>query len=313
MATRKQKEELMQTLKFTPVKIRVLIQGYGGECYIGSVDRETYDFFKAKRIDVEQYVNDWDGELFSDVPDHHRFCSPGSPYDCDNLFHGSGATMDSGSYITVEDESGNTIWESDLDISNLEAHGVQVECYDDFDSADLPVGSVTFWGGQGEKGCFFDAELTLRAPFDPKLLKVTYGNGDDWYLSGTVEYAGEDLEGLDGYSTSGKWTEHKFHIVGDEEVYQGVEREEIDVLENEKTWAIEAIDTYEIKFTEDQKTPWYSNDVKPMHEGLYEVEFSEVKWPWPSTGMYDWSNDSWQVPEELEVKRWRGLNNPQGQ
>ena len=101
MATRKQKQELIDTLKFTPIKARILIQGYGGECYIGSVSREDYEFFKSKKIDVEQYVNDWDGELFRDVPDQHRFVEPGNAYDCDDLFHQSGATMDDSSRLTV--------------------------------------------------------------------------------------------------------------------------------------------------------------------------------------------------------------------
>jgi len=85
---------------------------------------------------------------------------------------------------------------------------------------------VIFWGGQGEKGCFFDAELVLTKPFDPKLLKLTYGNGDGWNLLTGIEYDGVELEGYNGYSTTGKWGENKFHIVGDEEVYQGQERDE---------------------------------------------------------------------------------------
>ncbi len=45
MATEQQKEELMQTLKFTPRNYRVEIWGYGGEIYWGTVDRKIYDLF----------------------------------------------------------------------------------------------------------------------------------------------------------------------------------------------------------------------------------------------------------------------------
>jgi hypothetical protein len=112
MATKKQKEELMQTLKFTPIRARILIQGYGGECYIGSVPREMYEFFKSKQIDIAQYASNWDDDMFSDVPEDMRPFSPGSPYDCDNLFHASGATMDDSSRLTViNDDTDEDIFE----------------------------------------------------------------------------------------------------------------------------------------------------------------------------------------------------------
>jgi len=321
MVTRKQKQELIDTLKFTPIKARVLIQGYGGESYIGSVDRQTYEFFKSKQIDVEQYVNDWD-DLFSDVPAEHRFVEPGSPYECDNLFHQSGATMDDGSYITIEDENGTTLFESNLNLTTLSNTGVTISCNDECDSDEMEEGTVIFWGGQGEKGCFFDGEITLRAPFDPTKLTVYYGNGDGWCLSGSVEYDGEEIEGYDGYSTTGKWAEHKFHIVGDEEVYQGVEREEgeesdddeeddwdpaaelekiqVPVLEGEEEWAQKAID-------DSIKTEWFDKAVKPYHKGEYEVMI-DAPWPMGGPGMAEWTGRTWkQSGKKVAIHQWRGL------
>ncbi len=327
MATRKQKEELMQTLKFTPIKARLLVQGYGGECYIGSVDREDYEFFKAKRIDLEQYLSDWDSEMFTDIPAERRFVEPGQAYECDNLFHASGASMDDGSWITVmNDETNEDIYTTNLDISHLEDQGIEVDCSEGFESDELDDGTVIFWGGQGEKGCFFDAELTLTRPFDPKLLKLTYGNGDGWRLLTGVEYDGVELEGYDGYSTTGKWGENKFHIVGDEEVYKGEERAEgeepdedpewdpateldkirVPVLEGEETWASEAIDA----FTEEQKTQWHDGAVKPAHKGEYEVVY-DAEWPNSGQGRAEWTGRGWkQDGKKLAIKQWRGLREP---
>ena len=304
MATEAEKEELLQTLKFPPVQARLLVQGYGGECYIGSVSRETYEFFKSRKIDLEQFVSDWDGEFFQDVPSEHKFVEPGNAYDCDNLFHASGATMDSGSYITVlNDETNEDIFETDLSNDSLDEHGIEVECGEDFESADLDTGSVIFWGGQGEKGCFFDAEFTLTRPFDPKLLKITYANGDDWYLVTGVEYDGVELEGYDGYSTTGKWAEHKFHIVGDEEVYQGEEREEgIEVLEGEETWSSAAIDS------EPPRSEWFDKTARPLRKGEYEVMKDAA---WPNSGMIraEWTGRSWKSLDgrKVEILSWRGL------
>jgi hypothetical protein len=314
MATKKQKEELMQTLKFTPIRARILIQGYGGECYIGSVPREMYEFFKSKQIDIAQYASNWDDDMFSDVPEDMRPFSPGSPYDCDNLFHASGATMDDSSRLTViNDDTDEDIFETSLEIGHLENQGIEVGCGEDFESADLEPGSVVFWGGQGEKGCFFDGEITLRAPFDPAKLRVTYGNGDDWYLSTGVEYDGEEIDGYNGYSTNGKWVEHKFWIVGDEEVYEGRERnedeeeEDVPVLDGEEMQAQEAIDNEPKTWEGIPLTPWWPDSQKPVREGEYEVILGT--WPFPLRA--HWDGVLWkQGDQPVIVNQWRGLSQP---
>ena len=58
MATKKQKEQLMATLKFTPRDYRIEITGYGGEIYFGQVDRKIYEFFKEHKIDIAEYIED---------------------------------------------------------------------------------------------------------------------------------------------------------------------------------------------------------------------------------------------------------------
>ena len=327
MATKQQKEELMQTLRFTPIRARLLIQGYGGECYIGSVSREDYEVFKARRVDLDQYVGDWDNEVFQDVPEKNRFVEPSQAYECDDLFHASGATMDVGSYITVtNDETNEDIFETSLDIAHLQEQGIGVDCSDGFDSDELDDGTVIFWGGQGEKGCFFDAELTLTQPFDPKLLKIYYSNGDGWNIATSVEYDGQDLEGQDGYSTTGKWAENKFHIVGDEEVYESKYRDEDDedwnpaeeldkiqvpVLEGEEIWAQEVIDSDTVD-TEPELwegiplSPWHPVSLKPEIKGEYEVFEQDSSWPFPMRA--EWTGRAWQEGgRKIKIRQWRGL------
>ena len=341
MATKSEKQELIDTLKFTPVTARILLQGYGGECYIGSVKREQYEFFKEKKIDLEQYAANWgDDGMFDDVPDAMRPFDPGSPYDCDDHFHGSGATMDSGSYITVQmDDTNENLFESNLDITNLEDQGITVERGEDFDSSDLEDGTVLFWGGQGEKGCFFDGTFTLRAPFDPQKLKIFYGNADDWWIAAGVEYDGEEIEGYDGYSTTGKWSEYKFHIIGGEPVYEGEKREETDddeddddwdriaedhldddgdvpVLEGEEMWAQEAIDSATIDAEAESwegipLSPWRESDVRPEHRGRYQIFAEDASWPFPMWA--EWTGKIWTDDgKKIRVKYWRGLAQPFG-
>lgn len=301
MASKKQKQELIQTLKFTPKTVTIQIQGYGGECYIGSVGRDTYEFFKAKKIDIEQYAMDWDGEMFDDVPKEHRFFTPGNPYDCDDLFHGSGATMDDASEIEVIDEDNNTIWASNLDPDNLRDRGVTVDLCDDFDSETLDDGSVIYWGGQGEKGCFFSGEITLRAPWDPAKLRISYGNGDGWLLSSGVEYDGDDVEGFDGYSTTGKWNEYKFHIVGDEEVYQGEERSEDDDEDEDDDGEQ---DDDQASTSVDQR-PYQDPAIHPGIKGEYDV-LIKAAWPLGGPDRAEWTGRSWKKDgKKVEVSGWR--------
>ena len=225
--TREEKQELMDILKFTPITVQVMIQGYGGESYAGTVDRKIYEYFKEHKIDLDEFANDWDDEHFKWVPDEMRPFSQGQQYECDNKWHASGAELDGLNTITVSGPDGD-IWEHNMDYSELEEAGVTVEEYGgcDLDDDDIPEGYVIYNGAQGEKGCFFDGELLLRAPFDPKKLKISYENCGGWYIVNYVEYDGEEIDGSGGYSTTGKWGENKWILPGDEEVYEPVSIED---------------------------------------------------------------------------------------
>jgi len=330
MATKKQKEELIATLKFTPCTYQIYIGGYGGEAYAGKVDRAVYDYFKQKRIDIEQYANDWD-DLFGDVPRELQPFSPGSPYDCDNLFHASGAELSNLNEIQVNDEHGNEHWTCAAGLNELEDAGVTVNEHGGCDFDDLPEDTVVHWGGQGEKGTFFDGEIELKAPFDPKKLTVNYENCDGWWIINYVEYDGVEIDGTGGYSTTGKWNENKWVLCNGEEVYQGEERSEDDDEEDDaedeahetgtddpvdfpesactsETWdPAEELD----KISEAMMTEWYPVDVKPVRKGTYECELLVATWPWPAVNRYEWTGRSWKDSEGNKVKgikQWRGLN-----
>ena len=225
MATNPEKEVLMQTLKFTPRTYRVEIWGRGGEIYWGTVDREVYELFKSKEIDIEQYASSWDDAMWTDIPEDKRPFNPGSPFECDYGCHCSGATFDESSNITVYDENNNEVWTCELTDAALTAQGVTADCIDERTFDEYSDGTVLFMGAQGEKGLFFGNEFELTAPFDPKKLRIYYEDCDGWLLSGGVCYDGVDIDGND-YDTTGKWGENKWIIIGDEEVYDGVERDE---------------------------------------------------------------------------------------
>jgi hypothetical protein len=320
MATKKEKEELIQTLKFTPRTYNIYIGGYGGEAYAGKVDRATYEYFKEKKIDIEQYANDWD-DLFGDVPRELQPFSPGSPYDCDNLFHASGAELSNLNEIQINDENGNEHWCCAAGLNELEDAGVTVDEHGGCDFDDLPEDTVVHWGGQGEKGTFFDGELELKAPFDPKKLRVCYENCDGWWIINYVEYDGEEIDGSGGYSTTGKWNENKWILCNGDEVYQGEERDE-DSEEDDDEDALEELKAeYEQLMAVEQEiiaampevpmTDWYPVDVKPVHKGQYDVDLGkEIAWPFSRIVRAEWTGRTWKDSEGKSIKgieSWRGL------
>jgi hypothetical protein len=275
--------------------------------------------------------------LFGDVPRELQPYSPGSPYDCDNLFHASGAELSNLNEIQVNDEHGNEHWCCAAGLNELEDAGVDVNEWGGCDFDDLPEDTVVHWGGQGEKGTFFDGEIGLTQPFDPKKLTVNYENCDGWWIINSVEYDGVEIDGSGGYSTTGKWNENKWVLCNGDEVYQGEERSEDDEDEDEEAWdpatdgvaALEdAVGELQAQFgnvddewdpaaeldkivEEHMVTEWYPVDTNPVRKGQYEVRTTKTPvWPFPATFKAEWTGRTWKDSEGKKVSDiidWRGL------
>jgi hypothetical protein len=314
-------EELIAVLKWTPQTYRIELGNYGGEVYCGRVDRKIYDYFKANNIDLDEYNGDWDNEL--DVPDDMQPFPPGSPYECDDLIHASGATMDDGNSVQVFDEKGNVVWECQLTRAELEAEGVEVEEDEEFYVDEIPDGGVAFWGAQGEKGLLFGGEIELKEPFDPKKLKLTYSDADGWHLCHGVVYNGDDVDNND-VSTTGKWGESKWLLGGDEEVYDP--EESYDVPESGPSpddW--ERSPKFKFKKHKPVHVGWYNaiwSNYGTTYGTLYwdGENFVEYNYGKPTivTGVdtwsgYNWDTSSWvnqpPAPPEAECKNCHWIGN----
>ena len=212
-----EQEELIQTLKFTPRTYRVMLSGYGGEIVLGSVPREQYEYFRDNEIDIEEYA--WDCDNEQEVPEEMQPFTPGEWHSCDDVAHESGCELSDYNYITVTDENGKEHWQCKLGYSELTDAGVEVDeteeslCSDRSDREN----TVGFIGQSVEKGCFFEGELNLTAPFDPAKLAINYSDIEGWSLITGVTYDGEDIEGYDGYDTRGKSSEFKFYDTGEDD------------------------------------------------------------------------------------------------
>jgi hypothetical protein len=310
MATKKQKQELIDTLKFTPRTYQIYIGGYGGEAYAGKIDRAIYEYFKEKKIDIEEYATDYD-DLFGDIPRELQPFSPGSPYDCDDLFHASGAELSNLNEIQVNDEQGNQHWCCAAGLNELEDAGVDVNEWGGCDFDDLPEDTIVHWGGQGEKGTFFDGEIELKQPFDPKKLTVNYENCDGWWIINNVEYDGVEIDGSGGYSTTGKWNENKWVLCNGDEVYESQRRDEIEDEDDEPESSCDSEINDVPEMPELPVTDWYPVNVKPVYKGEYDVDLGkDIAWPFARIVRAEWTGRTWKDSESNSIKgveSWRGL------
>ena len=212
-----QADKFVEALKFTPRTYRVMLSGYGGEIVLGSVAREQYEYFRDNEIDIEEYA--WDCDNEQEVPEEMQPFTPGEWHSCDDVAHESGCELSDYNYITVTDENGKDHWQCKLGYSELADAGVEVDeteeslCSDRSDREN----TVGFIGQSVEKGCFFEGELNLTAPFDPAKLAINYSDIEGWSIITGVTYDGEDIEGYDGYDTRGKSSEFKFYDTGEDE------------------------------------------------------------------------------------------------
>ena len=294
MATEQQHEELIKSLKFTPRDVRIQIWGYGGEIVMGRVSREAYKWWtnhaEPAGADLEDFVFNWSWEeeyQGNDVPAEARFITPGEWHECDTISHESGAEVSDLSGITViDDVTEEEIFSCRLSQEDLENNSIDITCALAEDPEDAGRGNACFIGQSVEKGVFFEGRVTLRQPFDPRLLKLTYNSIADWDLVSGVEYDGEDVDGNDGYDTRGKSMDCSLQYIGQDL--------NTDPYDEHTVWP------------DGWLSEWHDAATAPEHDGMYQVEIGEYAYRrvW-------WINEDWRddhgVPVE-NVSRWRGLD-----
>jgi hypothetical protein len=207
MATRKQKEKLIEVLKFVPGTYTIQCWGYGGEIVLGTVERTVYDHFVENEIDLEEYSTQWADED-CEVPDDCRPFNPGEWHSCDNICHENGAEMSDLCSISVSDDSDNEIWNHNLEPFMLEEAGVGVECAEEYYAINTP-NDIVFLGQSVEKGTFFKGMIELTTPFDPTKLTLLYNDVEGWPILYGISYNNEDVYN-EGDGTRGKSMEFKF-------------------------------------------------------------------------------------------------------
>jgi hypothetical protein len=321
MATKEEKQALIEILKFTPRTYKISMWGYGGEKVMGTVDREVYDYCLKNQVDLSEIAwSDEDtvqDEMGLDI-DMLPF-TPGSWYECDSMAHTNGVSRNAGT-LQIEDENGNVVYEKSLD--NIVGGGCDGEpdwsCNDEAWIGSKPAGTVVFIGTSNEKGTFFEGEIELKMPFDIEKLTLGYDEIDGEELVNSVEYDGEEIDNFGG-STDGKSSDFGMYVVKDSNSWETYSPEEKDWGHPEygtspSTW--EKSETF--KFNKQKPTiPGYYNCVWKHYgtttgsaywngEQFGEWEYGQFK---PITGEvvtwsgYNWDTSDWsnQPPEPVDV------------
>lgn len=285
MATKEEKQELMDILKFTPCTYTIQLWGYGGEYVMGTVDRKIYDYFKNRRLSVSDFAWDSDYADEHEIPEEMWPFPPGSWYECDDMGHVNGVDRNAGT-LQVCNEHGDTVYEISLEnIDGYSDGSPEIGGGDEvwIDSKD--PGTVVFVGVSNEKGTFFEGDIDLTQPFDSSKLCISYDEIDGNEIVSMITYDGDDIDN-NGGGTNGKSSDFGFYIAGSQKDGKFERYKDMDDI------------TYEL-------TDWFPTDINPVREGKYDATIStgheyQVMW----TGE-KWVND-WNQ-EAVEVKRWRGI------
>jgi hypothetical protein len=209
MATRKQKLELIETLKAKKRTYEIMLSGYGGEIVLGSITKDQYEFWKD-REDLDEHAYDWGDEL--KIPEEMRLVDNGNWYDLDDYAHECGCEFSSVNRITVYDkETAELVFECSLENGELEENGIDPdgfavdEIYLEYDTA----AEYAFIGQSIEKGVFATFEVEEFGKFDPRKLSFSYIDVEGWPIVNGVSYQSIILDDTGGYSTTGKSSEFK--------------------------------------------------------------------------------------------------------
>ncbi len=317
MATKEQKDKLVETLKFTPRTYKISLWGYGGEKVMGTVSREVWDYCLANQIDLQDIAWNSDAAENLNVDEEMLPFPPGSWYECDDMTHVSGVSRDAGT-LQIEDENGNTIFQESLD--DLDGCDGSPEwcCDDEIWVTMKPAGTVVFIGSSNEKGTFFEADLPLTAPFEIEKLELHYEEVDGEEIVNRVYYDGEEIDNWGG-STDGKSSDFNMCLVKEDNEWERYEPGEKDWGHPElgtspSEWEKSA--TFKFEKVKPTIAGWYNavwRSYGTTHGSLYwngtefgEWEYGQFK---PVAGVdtwsgYNWDTSSWvnQPPEPPTIK-----------
>lgn len=215
----KEKEQVVETLKFTPQKVQISVQGYGAEICCGSLTKEQHDFWAddENKDYLESHMFGYGDEPEDGIPEDAVICEDGQYFEVDDLYHD--CVPFEGATVTIEDvATGEEIDEYDLSWDNnnqlLESIEKETGEYPDEEKVGLMVrgedtdcaydsmknGHYAYICSQSnERGSYHTGEITLTRPYKRGDIQFTYSeiNERDYVINGGCSYLGEHQEDIE--------------------------------------------------------------------------------------------------------------------
>jgi hypothetical protein len=174
------------------MKYRITLDRWGGEYCVGSIPRETINYWSGKDID------DLKEHLLADtiigVPQEHNL----HPfYEQDNLVHTCGVELSKSNMVTVEDaDTDEAIFEATLDADWVKDNAFVINDEPD----NLPDDTGIIHTVSIEKGSWVYEIINLDEPLDHKKLKFFMYYVDNLYVVSHMMYEDIELEQIDGFT-----------------------------------------------------------------------------------------------------------------
>jgi hypothetical protein len=302
MATKEEKQQLIDTLRFTPRTYKIQMWGYGGEKVMGRVDPKAWDYCMEHQVDLVDIAWNYEACEEMGLDEEQLPFTPGSWYECDGMAHVNGVSRNAGT-IQIEDENGNTVFEKSLEDCDGCEDSPQWCCQDEVWVGMAKKGEVVFIGSSNEKGTFFEGEIELRAPFDIEKLELYYDEVDGEEIVNCVYYDGEEIDN-NGGSTDGKSSDMiMVRLLDDDGNFERYEPEE-------KDWGHPE---HGPSPSDWEKSPKFKfKQHRPVHTGYYSCNYgfgsTYGSLYWDGTAFGDWEYGKFHAKDDDGIVSWQGYN-----
>ena len=217
MATKKQKQQLIDRIKHGVRKYKFSIQRYGGETVVGTITPYQYHYWKNRESELTDYLMGFDRENYEkehNLPKEARF--ERDWYENDNVAHTNGAPIESGNCLHIDeydqheapikDAKGHYVFREpiELDYKNIQKLGI--ECVESEDCVDVDhpslVNQYYLYAYTTNKGGWTtEGMMEIDGELDFKKLKLHYRQIEGSDICHAISYADGEPMHLEEDST----------------------------------------------------------------------------------------------------------------
>jgi len=179
-------------------KYNLKLQGHGEQISVSKINKTQFQYWYDRQDYLIDHLNTEEG--FYSVDKTLRLIKKATYWDKANILYEYGVQYSGDSLNIVENDEGEEIFTTSLDVDELEEKNIEID--EKYDPKLFDGVSYYYDIRHGEKGIFLDQDLQLDEEFDPSKIKIVYSETNDWYLVTNLYYNNKEL--IEGSSTDSK-------------------------------------------------------------------------------------------------------------